>query len=73
MVIFYLMPLPKRRHSSTRRDKRRTHDKLQEINLSLCPVTGVYHEPHKAYWSDNKLYYRGKVIIDKTLLSNDSN
>jgi hypothetical protein len=24
------MPLPKRRHSSTRRDKRRTHDVLKE-------------------------------------------
>lgn len=31
------MPLPKRRHSKARGRKRRTHWKLSEANLILCP------------------------------------
>ncbi len=31
------MALPKRRHSKARRDKRRTHDRLNRPKLSLCP------------------------------------
>jgi len=31
------MPLPKRRHSSTRQAKRRTHYKLTAPSLSSCP------------------------------------
>jgi len=51
------MPLPKRRHSKTRRDKRRTHLKLaapnffesyycNETKLSLhaCPICGYYKD-----------------------------
>jgi large subunit ribosomal protein L32 len=36
------MGLPKRRHSPSRRDKRRTHDKLTPPQFSLCPQC---HEP----------------------------
>jgi large subunit ribosomal protein L32 len=31
------MPLPKRRHSKTRGKKRRTHWKLPQPDLPLCP------------------------------------
>ncbi len=31
------MPLPKRRHSSTRGKKRRTHWKVASPGLSVCP------------------------------------
>lgn len=31
------MPVPKRRQSKTRRDKRRTHKKLNVPEISLCP------------------------------------
>ena len=58
------MPLPKRRHSSTRRDKRRTHDSLKKPLFQVCKTTGVTHRPHIAYIVNGKLYYNGKVIID---------
>ncbi len=59
------MPNPKRRHSSTRRDKRRTHYKATASTLSVCPSTGETHKRHRAYWHEGKLYYRGKVVVDK--------
>ena len=31
------MPVPKRRTSKSRRDKRRTHQKLPQPNLNKCP------------------------------------
>lgn len=58
------MPLPKRRHSSTRRDKRRTHDSLEKPMLQVCKVTGTVHRPHIAYIVNGKLYYNGKIVAD---------
>lgn len=29
-------------------------------------VTGQAHLSHRAYWHEGKLYYRGKVVIDKS-------
>lgn len=66
------MPNPKRRHSSTRRDKRRTHHKLVVPNLIKCPTTGQYHIPHRAFWFENKLYYKGRVLVDKNSLKDKS-
>ena len=65
------MPVPKRRHSSTRRDKRRTHDRLKTPLLISCPVSGILHKPHVAYWVNNTLYYRGTKVIEKTKGGND--
>ena len=61
------MPLPKRRHSSSRRDKRRSQHKLKDVLLQKCKVTGAMHEPHKAYWVNDKMYYRGHVVVDKSI------
>lgn len=58
------MPLPKRRHSSTRRDKRRTHDSLKKPILQICKTTGNVHRPHTAYIVNGKLYYNGKIVAD---------
>jgi large subunit ribosomal protein L32 len=58
------MPHPKRRHSSVRRDKRRTHYKAELPTLTVCPTTGQYHVPHTAHWYENKLYYRGKILLE---------
>lgn len=58
------MAHPKRRHSSTRRDKRRTHYKAKKLQFVICPTTKIAHLPHRAFWQDNKLYYKGKVVID---------
>ncbi|HPD64748.1 MAG TPA: 50S ribosomal protein L32 [Bacteroidia bacterium] len=60
------MPHPKRKHSKTRRDKRRTHDHAQMPTLSTCPTTGETHLRHRAYWSEDKLYYKGKVVLEKS-------
>ena len=60
------MAHPKRRQSSTRRDKRRTHDKAVLPQLTVCATTGETHLMHRAYWHDEKMYYKGKVVIDKS-------
>lgn len=59
------MPNPKRRHSTTRRDKRRTHYKATASTISICPTTGEAHLRHRAYWFEGKLYYKGKVVAEK--------
>jgi large subunit ribosomal protein L32 len=33
--------------------------------MSVCSVTGETHLSHRAYWHDGKLYYRGKVVMEK--------
>jgi len=63
------MAHPKRRHSTTRRDKRRTHYKAETKNLVVCPTTGEHHPPHRAFWHEGKLYYRGKVVMEKEVLA----
>lgn len=40
------MPNPKRRHSKSRRDKRRTHDALQRHTLSQCSNCHQPKPPH---------------------------
>ncbi|MCB0483106.1 MAG: 50S ribosomal protein L32 [Flavobacteriales bacterium] len=49
----------------TRRDKRRTHYKTTAPVVALCPTTGQPHIYHRAYWHDGKLYYKGKVVMEK--------
>ncbi|MFN6944910.1 MAG: 50S ribosomal protein L32 [Cytophagaceae bacterium] len=62
------MAHPKRKISKTRRDKRRTHYKATAHNLAICSVTGEYHLPHRAYWHEGKLYYKGEVVLEKDVL-----
>ena len=59
------MAHPKRRQSTTRRDKRRTHDKALIPPIATCPATGEAHMFHRAHWLDGKLYYRGKIVMEK--------
>ena len=61
------MPNPKRKHSKTRRDKRRTHYKATAANVAICPTTGEAHLMHRAYWHEDKMYYKGKVVIDNSV------
>lgn len=56
------MPHPKRRKSKAKRDKRRTHHKAIHPQLTKCPLTKQIHLYHRAYWYEDLLYYRGKVI-----------
>lgn len=59
------MPNPKRRHSKTRRDKRRTHDKATTPTLATCSTTGTVHVYHRAYEVDGDLYYKGQLVVSK--------
>ena len=55
------MALPKRRHSSTRRDKSRTHQKLAIRQTGACQQCGATKLPHRACPSCG--YYRGRVAV----------
>lgn len=59
------MPNPKRRSSSTHRDKRRTHYKATASTTAVDATTGVTHLYHRAHWHEGKLYYRGRVLKTK--------
>ncbi len=60
------MPHPKRKHSKSRRDKRRTHYKAEAPTVAICPATGQPHLYHRAHWFEGKLYYKGKVVMEKS-------
>ncbi len=55
------MPVPKRRHSSTRRDKRRSHDAIKLMSISYCPNCKEPKLPHRV--CPNCGYYRGREVI----------
>jgi large subunit ribosomal protein L32 len=61
------MAHPKRKISKTRRDKRRTHYKIAAPTIAVCPTTGEAHLWHRGYWHEGKLYYKGRVVADKTV------
>ncbi len=42
------MPVPKKRQSPSRRDKRRTHDKLTAPGIDTCPKCGSPKQSHRA-------------------------
>ncbi|MCE2963714.1 MAG: 50S ribosomal protein L32 [Chitinophagales bacterium] len=58
------MPNPKKKISTTRRDKRRTHYKALAPTLSTCATTGETHLRHRAYYVEGALYYKGKMVIE---------
>ena len=42
------MPLPPKRHSNSRRKKRRSHDRLKSPTLIVCSQCGEKKPPHHA-------------------------
>ena len=60
------MAHPKRKISKQRRNKRRTHHKLKSPTLTVCMSTQETHLRHHAYEVEDKLYYRGKLLINQT-------
>lgn len=56
------MPNPKRRHSKSRRRKRRAHDALPLPNFSICSNCGSQLLPHRV--CPNCGYYKGKQVIE---------
>lgn len=56
------MPLPKRKHSKARRDKRRSaNSKLFLANLSVCPNCKKLRMPHRV--CPHCGYYKGKPVV----------
>ncbi len=55
------MANPKRRHSKSRRDKRRANWKLTQPTLSVCPQCKEPKLPHRVCLSCG--YYNGEQII----------
>jgi large subunit ribosomal protein L32 len=55
------MPNPKRRHSRARRDKRRAHDALPEVGMSVCPNCGHRKLPHRVCGYCG--HYKGREVV----------
>ncbi|MBI4482596.1 MAG: 50S ribosomal protein L32 [Acidobacteria bacterium] len=55
------MPNPKRRHSKSRRGKRRAHDFLEPCMLSVCPNCHESKLPHRA--CPHCGYYKGRQVM----------
>jgi large subunit ribosomal protein L32 len=55
------MAVPKKRTSSTRRDKRRTHWKLDTPNLAPCPQCHELKPPHRVCLSCG--YYKNREAV----------
>lgn len=56
------MALPKRKKSKSRRDKRRTHQKLTAPNVTACPQCGDPKLPHHICPSCGT--YKGRSLIE---------
>ena len=56
------MPNPKRKHSKSRRDKRRgANSKLYAANLGICPHCKKLRLPHRV--CPHCGYYNGKPVV----------
>jgi large subunit ribosomal protein L32 len=55
------MPNPVKRHSRTRRDKRRSHDFLTPVAASVCPQCSEPKLPHRACLKCGT--YKGREVI----------
>ncbi len=55
------MPNPKRRHSHSRKGKRRGHDGLAVPSFSVCANCGTPKLPHKACPSCG--FYRSRQVV----------
>lgn len=56
------MANPKRRHSPSRRGKRRAHDHLKIPSFSICPHCGNPKLPHRA--CPHCGFYKGRQVIE---------
>ena len=56
------MANPKHRTSKSKRDMRRSHDKLAAPNVSTCPQCGETKLPHHA--CPNCGSYKGRTVIE---------
>ena len=61
-----MTPLPKRKVSKGRRDRRRAHDALKARNLTTCTNCGSMRLPHTVCPECG--FYKGREVIE---VSND--
>jgi len=57
------MPVPKRKTSSSKRNKRRSHHHLRMPNVSLCPKCHEPVLPHRVCMNCGT--YKGKAVVEK--------
>ncbi len=57
-----MTPLPKRKVSSGRRDRRRAHDALKARNVVNCPNCGEPRLPHRV--CPNCGHYQGREVVE---------
>lgn len=57
-----MTPLPKRKHSKGRRNRRRSHDQLSPMTLQVCPTCKELKLPHRV--CPNCGNYNGALVID---------
>lgn len=57
-----MSPVPKRKVSSGRRDRRRAHDALKLSNLVQCSNCGEMRLPHRV--CPNCGFYQGREVIE---------
>ena len=58
------MSHPKRRISTARRDKRRSHDFGTPKTITTDPTTGEIHLRHRAHVFEGNLMYKGKMVVE---------
>lgn len=56
------MPVPKQRHTKSRRNRGRSHHALKKINLSKCPKCGQDNLSHQACFNCGT--YNKREVID---------
>jgi large subunit ribosomal protein L32 len=56
------MPIPKQRHTKSRRNRRRSHHALKKQALGLCPKCGQAVLPHMV--CKNCGTFKGREVID---------
>lgn len=56
------MPVPKKRVSRTRRDKRRTHKKVTPVNVVSCPHCEEPMMPHRICPSCG--FYKERSVVE---------
>lgn len=55
------MAVQKNRKSRSKRDKRRTHDRMTQPTLSVDPTTG---ETHRRHHVTRDGFYRGRRVVN---------
>ncbi len=56
------MPVPKQRHTKSRRNRRRSHLALKKKKLSSCPKCGEPVLSH--HYCPNCGFYKGREVVD---------